>query len=114
MILKTETKNYFEKDFFKLINNAILGKTMGNVRKYRDIKLVTTDKKKNQLASEPNHCTPKHFSENLTAIEMKKTKVKMNKPIYLRMSILDISKILMYAFWFDYIKLEYRDRAKLC
>ena len=114
MILGTEAKNYFEKDFFKLINNAIFGKTMGNVRKHRDIKLVTTDKKRNQLTSEPNHCAPKHFSENLTAIEMKKTKVKMNKPIYLRMSILDISKILMYEFWYDYIKLEYRDRAKLC
>ena len=114
MILKTEAKNYFEKDFFKLINNAIFGKTMGNVRKHRDIKLVTADKKRNQLTSEPNHCAPKHFSENLTAIEMKKTKVKMNKPIYLRMSILDISKILMYEFWYDYIKLEYRDRAKLC
>ena len=90
------------------------GTTMKNVRKHRDIKLVTTDKKRNQLASEPNYHTTKYFSENLMAIEMKKTKVKMNKPIYLGMSILDISKTLMYEFWYDYIKPKYQDRAKLC
>ena len=71
---------------------------MENVRKHRDIKLVTTDKRKNKLASEPNYHTTKYFSENLMAIEMKKTKVKISKPIYLGMSILDISKILMYEF----------------
>ena len=87
---------------------------MGNVRKHRDIKLVRTDKKRNQLASEPNYHTTKYFSENLMAIEMKKTKVKMNKPIYLGMSILDISKTLMYEFWYDYIKPKYEDAAKLC
>ena len=86
--LRTEAKNDFEKDFFKLMNNAIFG----------NIKLVTTDKRRNQLASEPNYHTTKYFSENLMAIEMKKTKVKMNKPIYLGMSILDISKTLMYEF----------------
>ena len=85
---------------------------MENVRKHRDIKLVTTDKRRNQLASEPNYHTTKYFSENLMAIEMKKTKVKMNKPIYLGMSILDISKTLMYEFWYDYIKPKYQDRAK--
>ena len=87
---------------------------MENVRKHRDIKLVTTDKRRNQLASEPNYHTTKYFSENLMAIEMKKTKVKMNKPIYLGMSILDISKTLMYEFWYDYIKPKYEDAAKLC
>ena len=79
--LRTEAKNDFEKDFFKLMNNAGFGKTMENVRKHRDIKLVTTDKRRNQLASEPNYHTTKYFSENLMAIEMKKTKVKMNKLI---------------------------------
>ena len=113
--LRTEAKNDFEKDFFKLMNNAVFGKTMENVRKHRDIKLVTTDKRRNQLASEPNYHTTKYFSENLTAIEMKKkTKVKVNKPIYIGMSILDISKTLMYEFWYDYIKPKYQDRAKLC
>ena len=112
--LRKETKNEFEKDFFKLMNNAVFGKTMENVRKHRDIKLVTTDEKRNKLVSEPNYQTIKQFSENLLAIEMKKTKVKMNKPVYLGMSILDISKTLMYEFWYDYIKLKYGDRAKLC
>ena len=87
---------------------------MENLRKHRDIKLVTTDEKINKLVSEPNHHTTKRFSENLLAIEMKKTKVKMNKPIYLGMSILDISKTLMYKFWYDYFKPKYGDKAKLC
>ena len=81
----------FEKDFLKLMNNAVFGKTMGNVRNHRDIKLATTDKRRNQLESEPNYHTPKHFSENLIVIEMKKAKVKINKAVYLGMSILDIS-----------------------
>ena len=102
--LRTEAKNDFEKDFFELMNNAVFGKTMENVRKHRDIKLVTTDKRRNQLASEPNYHTTKYFSANLMAIETKKTKVKMNRPIYLGMSILDISETLMYEFWYDYIK----------
>ena len=92
--LRKEAKNDFENDFFKLLNNAVFGKRMENVRKHRDIKLVTTDKGRNQLASEP-----KYFSENLMAIEIKKTKVKINKPIYLGISVLDISKTLMYEFW---------------
>ena len=112
--LRTEAKNDFEKDFFKLMNNAGFGKTMENVRKHRDIKLVTTDKRRSQLVSEPNYHTTKYFSENLMATEMKKTKEKMINPIYLGMSILDISKTLMYEFWYDYIKPKYQDKAKLC
>ena len=111
---RKEAKNEFEKDFFKLMNNSVFGKTMENVRNHRDIKLVMTDKKRNKLVSEPNYHTTKLFSENLLATEMKKTKVKMNKPVYLGMSILDISKTLMYEFWYDYIKPKYRDRASLC
>ena len=108
--LRKLAKNDFEKDFFKLMNNAVFGKTMENVRKHRDIKLVTTDKRRNQLISEPNYHTTKWSSEKLLAIEMKKTKVKMNKSIYLGVSILEISKTLMY----DYMKPKYGDNVKLC
>ena len=108
-----EAKNEFEKDFFKVMNNAVFGKTMENVRKHRDIKLVTTNEQRNKLVSEPNYHTTKHISENLLIIEMKKTEVKMNKPIYLGMLILDISKTLMYKFWYDYIKPKYKNKAKL-
>ena len=109
-----EAKNKFEKKFFKLVINSVFEKTMENLRKHRDIKLVTTDEKRSKLISEPNYHTAKRFSENLLAIEMKKTKVKMNKPVYLGMSILGIRKMLIYKFWYDYIKLKYEHRAKLC
>ena len=112
--LRKKTKNDFEKDFFKLMNNAVFGKTMENARNYRDIKLVTTDKRRNKLVSESNYYTIKCFSENLVAIEMKKTKVKINKSIYLGLSILEISKILMHQFWYDYMKPKYVDNVKLC
>ena len=111
---RTEAKEDFEKDFFELMNKAVFGKTMENISNHRDIKLVTTDKRRNQLASEPNYHMTKHYSENLTTREMKKTKVELNKPIYLGMLILDISKTLMYEFWYHYIKPRYRDKAKLC
>ena len=77
--LRTDANYDSEKDFFKLMSNAVFGKTMESVRKHRDIKLVRTDKRRNQLASEPNYLTTKKFSENLMAIEMKKTKVISNK-----------------------------------
>ena len=92
--------------------NSVFGKTMENLRKHRDIKLVTTDEKRSKIISEPNYHTIKQFSENLSAIEMKKTKVKMNKPVYL--GILDISKTFMYKFWYKYTKPKYGDRVKLC
>ena len=96
--MRKKVKNDFERDFFKLMNNTVFGKTMENVRKHRDIKLVTTNKRRNQLVSEANYHTRKWFSEKLLAIEMKKSKVKMNKPIYLGLSISEISKTLMYEF----------------
>ena len=111
---RKEAKNDFENDFFKLINNSVFGKTSENVRNHRDIKLVTSDKRRKRLVSEPNYHSHKNFSEHLMAIEMKKTKVKMIKPLCLGMSILDISKTRMYKFWYDYIKQKYGDRAKLC
>ena len=105
--LRMQAENDFKKEFYKLMNNSVCGKTMENVRKHRDIKLVTTEKRRLKLASEPNYHTTTHFSENLIAIEMKQTKVKMNKPIYLGQTILDISKTVMYEFWYDYIKPKY-------
>ena len=96
------------------MNNLVFGKTMENIRKYRDIKLVTTDKKRSKLVSEPNYHTINLISENLSVIEMKKAKIKINKPIYLGLSILEISKTLMYEFWYDYMKPKYNDNVKLC
>ena len=112
--LRKLAKNDFEKDLFKLMNNSVFGKTMENIRKHRDIKLVTTDIKRSKLVSEPNYHTINLISEDLSIIEMKKTKVKMNKPIFLGLSILEISKILMYEFWYDYMKPKYNDNVRLC
>ena len=94
--------------------NAVFGKPMENVRKHRDIKLVTTDKRRNQLVSEANYHAMNCFSENLVAIEMRKIEVKMNKSIYVGMAILDISKTLIYEFWYEYLKPKYGDKIKLC
>ena len=105
-------KNDFDKDFFKLMNNAVFGKTMENISKH--IKLVATDKRRNKLVPEPNYHTMNYISEDLSVIEMNKTKVKMNKPIYLGLSILEISKLLMYEFWYDYMKPKYGNNVKLC
>ena len=88
-------KDDFEKDLFKLMNNAVFGKTMENIRKHSDIKLVPTNKKRNKSISEPNYHAINYISEDLSIIEINKTKVKMKKPIYLGLSILDIGKILM-------------------
>ena len=112
--LRKLAKDDFEKDLFKLMNNAVFGKTMENIRKHRNITLVATDEKRNKLVSEPNYHTINYISEDLSIIEMNKTKVKMNKPIYLGLSILDISKILMYEFWYDYMKPKYYNDVKLC
>ena len=87
---------------------------MENVRKHRNIKLVTTDKRRTQLVSEPNYHTVKWFSEDLLLTEIKKIKVKMNKPVYLGLPILEVTKTLMYEFWYDYIKPKYQNNAKLC
>ena len=112
--LRKLAKNNFEKDLFKLMNNSVFGETMENIRKHRDIKLVTTDKKRSKLVSEPNYHTINLISEDLSITEMKKSKVKMNKPIYIGLSILEISKILMFEFWYDYMKPKYGNKVKLC
>ena len=98
--LREKSRNDFEKDSFNLMNNAAFGKTMENVRKYRDIKLVS-----NYLVWEPNYQTTKLFADCLLATEMK-PQILMKKPVYLGLSILELSKILMYELWYDYLKLK--------
>ena len=112
--LRKQAKTDFEKDSFKLMNNSVFGKTMENVRNHRDVKLIVTNGQRKTLVSEPNFHTSKQFSEELMAIEMRKTKVTMNKPVYLGQAILDISKTLMYEFWYDYLKPKYDDKVKIC
>ena len=111
---RTKAKNEFERDFFKLMNNSVFGKTLENVRNHRDIKLVTTNAQRKKHVSEPNYHTSKQFSEDLMGIEMNKAKVLMNKPVYLGQAILDISKTLMCEFWYDYNKPKYKDKAQPC
>ena len=96
----------------KLMNNAVFGKTMENVRKHRDFKLLKTNKRRNCLVSELNYRKAKCFSENLIVTEMEK-KVKTSR-VYLGLSILEIGKTLTYEFWYDYIKSKYQYNEKLC
>ena len=100
--LREKSRNDFEKDSFKLMNNAAFGKTKENVRKYRDIKLV-----RNYLVWEPNYHTTKLFADCLLATEMKQPQILMKKPVYLGLSILELSKILMYELWYGYVKLKW-------
>ena len=107
--LRKKAKNYFDKIFFKLMNNAVFGKTMGSVRKYRDIKLVTTEKRRIYLVSGPNYHA-KIFTEHPSVTEMKITQILMIKPVYLGLSILELSKMLMYKFWYDHVKPKYGEK----
>ena len=103
----------FEKDFFMLMNYAVFERTMENVRKYRDIKFVTTDERRNYLVS--NYHTTNVYSENLLAIEIKNNNFFLNKPVYLGLPILELLKTVMYDFWYDYVKPKYKKKkAKLC
>ena len=95
------------------MNNAVFTKPMENVRKYRNIKLVTTESRRKYLVSEPNY-TLKFFTENLLAIEVRKAQIFMKKPLYLGLPILDLSTIVMNKFWYDYIKPKYGGNAKIC
>ena len=109
--LRKKAKNDFDKDFFKLMNNSVFHKTMKNVWKHRDIKFVITKKRTTYLMWEPNYYTTKFFTENLLAIEKKKTQILMNNPVYLGLSILDLSKTVMYEFWYEYEKPKYGEKV---
>ena len=96
------------------MNNAIFKKTVENVIKQRDIKFVIKERKRNYLVSEPNYHTTKLFTENLLAVEMTKTQIYMSEPVYLGLSILELSKTLMHEFWYVYVKPKYSEKAKVC
>ena len=111
--LRALAKNNFEKDFFKLMNNSVFGKTMENIRNRVNVKLVDSGEQFKKLAAKPNYNSRKIFNENLVSVHMKKTSLTMNKPVYLGMSILDLSKTVMYDFHYKYIKPKYGSKAKL-
>ena len=111
--LRAQAKNDFEKDFFKLMNNSVFGKTMENIRNRVNVKLVNTGEQFKKLTAKPNFDSRKIFNENLVSVHMKKTSLTMNKPVYLGMSILDLSKTVMFDFHYQYIKPKYGKQAKL-
>ena len=109
--LRETVKIIFEK---LILNNAVFGKIMENVSKHRNIKLVTTERKRHYLVSEPNYHSLKSFIETLLVKKMRKTQIIMNKFLHLVLSILDLNKIVMYEFWYDYVKPKYGENSKLC
>ena len=110
---RKNAKNDFEKDFFKLMNNSVFGKTMENIRKRVDVRLVTDEKKLLKLTSKPTYVSSKIFNENLVAVHKIKETLTLNRPAYVGMCILDLSKTLMYDFHYNYIKDKYGKKAKL-
>ena len=110
---RKNAKNAFEKDFFKLMNNSVFGKTMENIRKRVDVRLVTDENKLLKLASKPTYVSSKIFNENLVAVHKIKETLTLNRPAYVGMCILDLSKTLMYDFHYNYIKNKYGQKAKL-
>ena len=111
--MRSQAKNSFEKDFFKLMNNSVFGKTMENLRKRSNIKLVTDPEVMTKLASRPTYLSHKIFHENLVTVNIKPVKIRLDKPSYIGMCILDLSKTLMYDFHYYYIKKKYSDGAQL-
>ncbi|GFY59102.1 uncharacterized protein TNIN_277771 [Trichonephila inaurata madagascariensis] len=111
--MRTRATNDFEKDFYKLMNNSVFGKTMENIRKRLDIGLCCDPKKAGKLIAKPNFKGRTIFDENLVAIHMHKTAVLFDKPIYVGMSILDLSKSLIYDFHYNMMKPKYGGNIKL-
>ncbi len=111
--MRTKGTTDFEKDFYKLMNNAVFGKTMENVRNRVNVKLVTNKGDLNKLVKKSNYKRINEFHENLVAVHMEKTTIKLFKPIYLGMSILDLSKTLMYKFHYNYVKPMWGDKSEL-
>ena len=112
-VKRKDAKNSFEKDFFKLMNNSVFGKTMENLRKRSNVKLVTDEKQLLKLSSKPTFVSSKIFNDNLVAVNSKLERLKLDKPSYVGMCILDLSKVVMYDFHYNFIKAKYGDRAIL-
>ena len=110
---RKHAKNSFEKDFFKLMNNSVFGKTMENLHKRVDVRPVTNEKKLDKLTAKPTHVSSKIFNENLMAVHKVKETLTLNRLAYVGMCILDLSKMLMYDFHYNYIKKKYNNRARL-
>ena len=110
---RMNAKNSFEKDFFKLMNNSVFGKTMENIRKRVDVRLVTDQKKLSKLVSKPTYVNSKIFNEDLVAVHKIKETLTLDRPAHVGMCILDLSKTLMYDFHYNYIQEKYGSRAKL-
>ena len=111
---RKQAKNAFEKDFFKLMNNSIFGKTMENVRNRVDFELVHTEKRLEKLTAKPRFHRVRHFNKDLVGVQCLRSVIKLNKPIYIGFCILDISKTLMYDFHYNVIGKRYQNRAELC
>ena len=111
--LRKTAANSFEKDFFKLMNNSVFGKTIENIRKRQNVKLIDDRKKAKKYTSRPEFERLTIFDENLAAIHMKRTEVKFNKPVYVCQAILDLSKTLMFDFHYNYIRNKYGNKAEL-
>ena len=105
--LRTAAKNDFKKDFYKLINNSVFGKTMENIRKHRNIKLVNNEEEYLKNVMKPNSKSGTLLEPDLMGCEMGKVRVVMNKPVYLGQAILDLSKTIMYEFHYDYMIPKY-------
>ena len=106
-------QKFIQKGLFKLMNNSIFGKTMENLRKQVDVRLVTNEKKLDKLTSKPTYVSSKIFNENLMAVHKVKETLTLNRPAYVGMCILDLSKTLMYNFHYNYIKKKYNNRTRL-
>ena len=112
--LRKDAKNEFEKEFFKLTSNSVFGKTMENIRNHKDMKLVTSDKKYLKYVMKPNFKGGHPFSKHLFAVEMGKIEISLSQLVYLGQAIVDLSKTLMYEFYYNYMRPRYGSKVKLC
>ncbi|XP_052799072.1 uncharacterized protein LOC128230668 [Mya arenaria] len=111
--MRQQAKTAFEKNFFKLMNNSVFGKTMENLRKHRSVELVHTEKRLQKVSSKPTYKMHRIFSEDLVGVELSRKKIKLNKPIFVGMSILDLSKYTMYDFYYNHLKNVYGSNVEL-